>query len=277
MRIEFDQPADRRALSRRIRTPADGAAPGGAGEKWSCAEAGQRAAKETRGNLQGFGDLRKSTDRVRLRVDSEGSSNPAVQPEEGKIPDGTEASYDIAGLAPFLLARRTRPACSLPRWLLDMAAILDRGDENLRRKTAREIKALGMEGRLRLACAIVQAVHPVTIPAAFAEIIAGEKSPRAGAARFALARLRLGGKDLAAIRDILADSSIYMPAFVGKPLHKVTLLFHPFPTRGLGIETPHQPKIIEFPHSPQGSSRRTVFELSRRTRSRFGQGAPYAD
>ncbi|MDP2790125.1 MAG: nucleotidyltransferase family protein [Rectinemataceae bacterium] len=189
--------------------------------------------------------------------------------------DGAEwgDSLDLADHTLFIIAHGTRHAWCLLHWLLDMAALLNRDDDDLHRKVALGIQAMGMERQLKLACAVVQSVYPVTIPAPLQEIITGEKASLARATRFALARLQVGGRDMATLRNILESSLMYLPAFVKKPTHKIKLFFRPFLTPQIDTETLHLPKPLYFLYVPL----RPFFVLSRRLKRRFGHGASYAN
>lgn len=186
------------------------------------------------------------------------------------LKDGTGwgSSLDPADHALFILAHGTRHAWCLLHWLLDMAAVLNRDDDDLHRKIAEGIRAMGMEHQLKLACAVVRSVYPVRIPDQLQEIISDDKASLTRALRFARARLRSGGKDLSTVRNML-ESSLFLAALVKKPTHKIKLLFRPFLTPFKDTETIHLPVPLHFLYVPM----RPVFVVSRRIKSRLVHGA----
>jgi hypothetical protein len=165
-----------------------------------------------------------------------------------------------------MIAHGTQHAWCLLHWLLDLAVVLERNDEVMLRVLSGQIQTLGMERQLKLACAVVQSVYPVKIPEPLQDVIRQEKAHLAIPMRFALARLKTGGRDHATVGNVLLHSAVFMPSLTKGLIRKTRLIIGPFLTPQMDVEALPLPKPLQFLYLPL----RPFFVFTRRLRKRFG-------
>lgn len=170
----------------------------------------------------------------------------------------------------FMLVHGTQHAWCLLHWLLDFAKILDRINSPVIQEFSLQIRALGMERQLKVACAVVRSIYPVAIPEPLQKIIEGETSPIGIPFRFAIARLRAGGKDNNSLRNTLLHSCVFLPSLTKGPFRKIQLIIRPFLTPQMDVKALPLPKPLRFLYVPL----RPFFVLARRIRKRFRGGDP---
>jgi len=183
--------------------------------------------------------------------------------------DASEEWGDTLALADhvlFMIAHGTQHAWCLLHWLLDLAVVLERNDEVMLQVLSAQIRSLGMERQLKLACAVAQSVYPVKIPEPLQNIIAKEKAHLALPMRFALARLKTGGRDHATVMNVLLHSAVFMPSLTKGLIRKTRLIIRPFLTPRTDAEALPLPKPLQFLYLPL----RPFFVLTRRLKRRFG-------
>jgi hypothetical protein len=175
-------------------------------------------------------------------------------------------SLSPADHALFMLVHGTQHAWCLLHWLLDFATLLDQNNGSMIQAFSGQVRLLGLERQLKLACAVVRSVYPVAIPELIRSIIDGDAASIAIPLRFALDRLDSGGKDGASLKNVILHSCVFMPSLTKGPFRKARLIIRPFLTPQVDAEALPLPKLLRFLYLPL----RPFFVLTRRFKKRFG-------
>jgi len=171
--------------------------------------------------------------------------NRAVKLEEAGL---YFSSPDLPDHTTLILAHGTKHFWCLLHWVLDAAAFIAYGEENLHRTIAARVRALDMQRQLKLACDLVQKLFPINLPPAIEATIFNEPSLDFSV-QCALDQLQVGGRDIKSFQNVhtLLKTKYSLP-LMRKRKDKLKFLLAPFKIQPVDVESVPLSRRFMFLH-----------------------------